>query len=300
MKPMQILLAAVAFGASVVVGGAVQAAPLYVADYVASEDLSANPWGVSVLNVQPGVAVTTSSSWRHGPLLGMEERMLPRQAIAVDGRIDVAGPYNHTYNLDGSGQVSTICGVCSSVRYYTDGTTDGRYNYTIGPETVSSATVGIWRTDRDWRNEYFLFPITAFLDVGEKAYGITYDPGSLSLWVAATAGSANTRFLELSLDGTTLKSQFSKDYVGASALAMDYADDTLWSVPYGDRYSDSYFLTQFNRQGDQISYAQITADHASIGGAEFNLGSRTVPEPNALALLGLGLLGLGIARVRKG
>jgi hypothetical protein len=303
MKPIQTLLATVVvISATLIASSAVQASLLYVTDYVPSEDQSANPYGVSVLNVQAIVPVTTADTWRHGPLLGIppstEYREFQRGAIAVDGRIDVAGPFNHTYNLDGSGQVSTICGLCQYVPYATDGTTDGQYNYTVAPETLGNSTVGIWRTDRDWRNESFLSPISAFLDQGERVSGITYDRAGQSFWLLATGGTTGAHFLELSLDGSTLKSEFFSIFVGNGALAMDYADNTLWWVPSGDRTSDYYSLTQFSRQGVILSSASINAG-PSIYGAEFNLGSQTVPEPSVLALLGLGLLGLGIARVRK-
>ncbi len=298
---MKRILVAVILSATIIfANGTVQASTLYVTNYVTTADMTANPWGVSILDVQAGAPVTTTSSWLHGPLLGtppsIEEREFMRGAIAVDGRIDVAGPFNHTYNLDGSGQVSTICGLCPYVPYAADGATDGLYNYTIGPETLGSGTVGIWRTDRDWHNESFLFSTTAVLAAGEQASGITYDPTSSSLWVLATGGTS-TRILELGLDGS-FRSGFDTPYVGKGALAMDYADNTLWWVPQGDRTSDYYYLTQFNRQGLQLSASQITAG-SSIYGAEFNLGSPVnpvispVPEPETYAMLlaGLGLIG---------
>jgi len=181
---------------------------IYVTDFDSSiEDPLLNPWGVSVMHGQAG-ALTATDSWRHGALLGtppyIETRDLPRAPIAVAGQIDVAGPYNHAYNLDGSGQASTICFPCSFLSYATDGTTDGTYNYTIGYELGPSGNVGVWRTDRTWSGEQYLFALP--LTSTEKAYGITYDPTNNSLWVLAvdrfSPGGTTSRVLELGLDGT--------------------------------------------------------------------------------------------------
>ena len=81
--------------------------------------------------VDQGNLVVTSS-WRHGSLISAELREAFRGPIAVaGGHIDVAGPYNHRYNLDGTGQVSTICSTSADSCGFVgqglgvDGATDG-------------------------------------------------------------------------------------------------------------------------------------------------------------------------------
>jgi len=292
---------------------------IYVTDFDGSvEDASLNPYGVSVLQMQTGT-LTATDSWRHGPLLGtppyIETRDLPRAPIAVAGQIDVAGPYNHSYNLDGTGQVSTICFPCSFLSYATDGTTDGTYNYTIGQELGPGGDVGIWRTDRSWGGEEYRFDLP--LTSTEKAYGITYDPTNNSLWVLAvdriSPGGTTSRVLELGLDGT-LKSQFAGfgtanggPYgIVEGALAMDYSDNTLWWLPLGTQSIDPdpndqfnpVYINQFSTTGQFLSSAPLAATRW-IYGAEFNLPiSNRVPEPGSLVLLAVAAGAMVVVRRR--
>jgi hypothetical protein len=201
-------------------------------------------------------------------LIGPEFRDAFRGPIAVaDGKIDVAGPYNHRYNLDGTGQVSTLCltgaGSCGFVGsgLGVDGATDGTYNYTAA--TVAGGGYGVWRTDRTWGNGGVLFEMGALVGSNERAFGITYDVDRQSLWiqVGSSSGFGDFRFLELGLDGT-LKSQFVPSFfqpnpstlpnvaaILAGALAMDYADDSLWWIPYGDLNSpQSYGAIRLDRE----------------------------------------------------
>lgn len=295
---------------------------IYVTDFDSSiEDPDLNPWGVSVMQWQTGT-LTAASSWRHGALLGtapyIEMRDLPRAPIAVAGQIDVAGPYSHSYNLDGTGQVSTFCYPCGFLNHATDGTTDGTHNYTIGYESIgNSSDVGVWRTDRDWSDEQYRFDLP--LTSTEKAYGITYDPTRNSLWVLAVArttvqgGSTSSRVLELGLDGT-LKSQFAGSgtannapyAIFEGALAMDYSDNTLWWLPLGTQSIDPdpsdlfnpVYINQFSRTGEFLSSAPLSATKW-IYGAEFNLPiNNRVPEPGSIALLAMAAGAMVMARRR--
>ena len=77
--------------------------------------------------------------------------------------------------------------------------------------------------------------------------------------------------------------------VVASGLALDPADETLWSVDYTTgrlaQYDQNYNWLGF---GPYVGYAQ---------GLEFNLGPTPTPEPGTLVLFGSGILGLaGLAR----
>jgi hypothetical protein len=137
----------------------------------------------------------------------------------------------------------------------------------------------------------------------ERAFGITYDVDRQSLWiqVGSFSGFGDFRFLELGLDGT-LKSQFVPSFfqpnpstlpnvaaILAGALAMDYADDSLWWIPYGDLNSSlTYGAIRLDREGHQLSYIPLGADWPSRGvfGAEFELvQAHGVPEPSSLMLV---------------
>ena len=289
------------------------AAPLYIADHDRSiTDLTLNPYGVSVAQVQADTLVATSS-WRHGNLVGGELRDTFRGPIAVAGGfIDVAGPFNHRYNLYGTGQVSTICttssGPCGFVGQGlgVDGATDGNFNYTAA--MVACGGYGVWRTDRAWANGGVLFELGALVGPGERTFGITYDVDRQSLWIQVGDfdGSGSFRFLELGLDGT-LKSQFVPSFfqpnpstlpnvaaILAGALAMDYADDSLWWIPFGDQnVQQNSGVIRLDREGHQLSFVPFGADWPSRGiiGAEFELvQAHGVPEPSSLLLV-LGVLG---------
>lgn len=298
------------------------ASPLYLADHDASiTDQSLNPYGVSVAQVGQDGTLGVTSSWRHGPLLGGETRDLFRGPIAVaSGHIDVAGPYNHRYNLDGTGQVSTIClspsGSCSFIGQglALDGATDGTYNYTAA--MVVGGGYGVWRTDRTWGQGSVLFELGALVASDERTFGITYDADHQSLWIQVGDfdGNGSFRFLELGLDGT-LKSQFVPSFfqpnpsdlpnvaaILAGALAMDYEDDSLWWIPFGDLIqSQNYGVIRLDREGHQLSYIPLGTDWPSraVFGAEFELPQvNGVPEPSSLLLV-LGTLGALMWRFRR-
>ncbi len=291
------------------------AAPLYLADHDASiTDQSLNPYGVSVAQVGQDGSLGVTSSWRHGALIGGETRDSFRGPIAVaGGHIDVAGPYNHRYNLDGTGQVSSLCvtqgGSCEFVGagLGVDGATDGTYNYTAAL-TIGATGYGVWRTDRTWGNGTVLFELGALVGSSERAFGITYDADRQSLWIQVGdfGGRGSFRFLEMGLDGT-LKSQFVPSFfqpdpfglpnvaaILAGALAMDYSDDSLWWIPFGDLTpSLGNGVIRLDRQGHQLSFIALGADwpYRGVIGAEFELPQPNgVPEPPSLLLV-IGALG---------
>lgn len=298
------------------------AAPLYLTDQDALiTDSSQNPYGVSVAQVEGGNLVVTSS-WRHGVLIGGESREAFRGPIAVGGgHVDVAGPYNQRYNLDGTGQVSTICvspaGSCSFIGQglAVDGATDGTNNYTAARGSNGTG-YAVWRTDRTWGNGSVLFELGTLVGPDERTFGITYDADRQSLWIQVGDfdGNGSFRFLELGLDGT-LKSQFVPSFfqpnpsdlpnvaaILAGALAMDYEDDSLWWIPFGDLIeSRNYGVIRLDREGHQLSYIPLGTDWPSRGviGAEFELPQvNGVPEPSSLLLV-LGTLGALMWRFRR-
>ena len=80
-----------------------------------------------------------------------------------------------------------------------------------------------------------------------------------------------------------------------TGLALDYADGTLW---FGSENTPN--LYQYSTAGTFLSsdtYAVLGV--ANFGGGEFEFTTRPVPESGTLALLGIGLAGIGFSKRKK-
>lgn len=164
----------------------------------------------------------------------------------------------------------------------TDGTTDGQRNYLVvrSPDAIYS----VQAFDRDWTQPQTLFT----LDGRRTATGITYDPLGQSLWLLGVYnrdGTAIDSAMHFALDGTLL-GEF--ETLGGGALAMDYADGTLWAVR-----GPTQFFDQYDRNGQWLQTISVDGLGGKNGaGIEFDLAAAAaVPVPGSLSLALLATVG---------
>jgi hypothetical protein len=173
----------------------------------------------------------------------------------VGSRFDLAGnpllggPYNNTYG----GQLH-------------DGTSDGFYNY-----SVDYVTSDVLQFDRNWAS-----PITLFNVPGGTAGWITMNATDGSFWLSQYGGSD---LVEHRSHTGTLLGSFNSGINYSQGLALDPVDGTLWM-------SLGFTLYQFSQNGTPLQNLSYSLQ-GSWYGMEFDI--TPVPEPNSLALVGLGI-----------
>lgn len=171
------------------------------------------------------------------------------------------------------GSQYTLAGTFTGTRYaypvryagFYDGATDGVHNYSI--DFIGG---GVYRFNSDWAHPVKLFDTEPYM------LGITYDPWNGTLWISDwLTGTVEQR----SMSGAVISS-FNARFASITALAMDYADQTLWMGSQQDKGR----FSNFDRSGTALAsetYAPLI-DQNTLGG-EFNY----VPEPASAALAGI-------------
>ena len=185
----------------------------------------------------------------------------------------------------GAGAQYSLAGVYTGTNYAEevsgyqntdDSTTNGRSNF-----TASYSTGDIIQTDRDFNGASILF------NAGARSLGITYDETNNSLWVISFSAAL---MRDYDLSGALLSS-FAVDTSATGGLALDHVDQTLW---YSDTNGD---LQQYSKTGVHLGTGP---NIGYVLGAEFDFAAAgRTPEPSGLALLGLGIAGLAVARRRR-
>lgn len=166
-----------------------------------------------------------------------------------------------------------------------DGTTDGTHNYSVN-YTVGGP--GVTQFTSTWTS-----PVALGFATGGQL-GITYDPTDNTLWTSCYL--CNLGIQHWSLGGAPLGGFAAPTADSASgadhrfALALDHADNTLWSYN-----SLSNTMEHWTKTGVHLGDDFIFTGSELAHGAEFAL----VPEPTTLGLFGLALIGLAGMAARR-
>lgn len=222
------------------------------------------------LAIIEGTAATIKTTYQRGFPLAVRDSIwlgdysAPNPAVEYDLNGNATGNTMNTY--------TPVFGV--------DGAVNGATNYTLGNAFTTSATV--YSAASDWSGMTALFTVSGF-----DLVGITFDSVFDTLWI-----SDQNSIYQYDLAGTLL-SQFSH-VGGRGSLAYEAASDTLW---YVTNFSDT--IRQYSKTGALLDTLQISGLTSNNWGAEFAAGSGSVPLPTPLALLGLGLAGIGFCRRTK-
>ena len=202
----------------------------------------------------------------------------PATALVIAAATDVgirtrAGmpPWVHgaAFRLDGT-PIAALDVVNDGVCCFSDGTTDGDYNYSVRQDSTLLEPIGsrplapaaVYRFAKDWSSPELLF---ALAPEGPYA-GITYSPASSSFFLTRTMNEGAV-VEQWSRDGRQMGTPIRVPAAVLSGIAADPRDGTLWIIRDG---AGPLRLENFSTAGTHLGTFEPEPRRAvGSGGAEF-------------------------------
>lgn len=202
--------------------------------------------------------------------------------------------------LDGAGHVWTVrpgFGTNNVERYDAAGNPLNSFIAAVTGNWIEDMAMGAGNTIWAGTFEGNVFNIDATTGVinssfhvpGSAFTGVAFDGTNLWVTGGAFTGANSDLIYKYSTTGTLLAT-IDTNFADAGGLGYDRDTNTLWAGYFGS-------VRQFDLSGNLLS--SFVAGTAFHDGLEIGNVGGNVPEPASLALLGVGLAGLGFSRRKK-